>query len=1073
MNDPALAPTLPQDTQPEIEKPAQANLGFEIILPSNHIDPDQLPPAIMDRFDDLHFLGRGGMGTVYRGFDKQLAGEVAFNFVPGHDAALFLREARAQARITHDNVCKIYDVGFADGQPYITRQLVRGEPLSIACQNMTLEEKIKVIREAASALHEAHRLGLVHRDVKPGNILIERTDDGRWRPFVMDFGLARMVGEQGETVTGHVAGTPAYMAPEQARGEIRSLDRRTDVYSLGATFYSILADRPPFVEEQPWKILMRIETEDAPALRSVCPNVPHDLETIVMKCLERDPARRYDSARALGEDLQRYLDGEPVLARKASVMYRLAKRARKHKLLVGLVAAAFAAIITVIVVGVRAGRIAAEEARIAQELGEDVKEMELFLRNAYGLPNHDVEKERDVVRARLAGIAQMITTTGKLGEGPGHYAIGRGFLALGDPEKARDELERALAAGYAPPELEFALGQALGEIYRKALKATERIQNKEEKEAKIREIETNLRDPAMKHLQAARGAALDSPAYVEGLIAYYEGKHDEALVKAKEAFEKASWLYEAKKLEGDVLYAQGSKYRTDAQFDYDKMMTFFGPAAEAYRIAGDIARSDPEVHRATCELWTQTMYATVNNAMPPKNPFATADAACNRAVEASSKDGRARVQRAFLHVMLAYSVAQGEVSGEDPVRRIQDTIRLAEEVVVASPDDAMAHYVLGGAFLSDALYAERRSADGSASQTRAIAELEAALRIEPRFSWALKELAGTLTWKLASEGWRGQDIEATHTRALDVARQSIALDPTFPLAWNNLGLLHFSTSQAILERGQSPKEHVELALRAYAEDTRLAPLSQSPYTFGARTHVIMAKYEVLTGQNPDSSLQRALDGIEKAKQCGGSRSHIQTATGEAHLVRALQVLQQGGDPTRPIEEARSALRDVAKETPWNLDLALARTRTEIVALRWAMSQKKVTAAIFDEALAPLQAVLNDDIANPSVWVALAEVYALRAAWLAQSKKTPADDLQKGLAMADKALAINPRKSQALAAKGQLYLVKARSASDTSGKTEAANYAKDAFDEALRLNGLLARETEAARKEVDQLLDGKQ
>jgi serine/threonine protein kinase len=106
-------------------------------------------------------------------------------------------------------------------------------------------------------------------------------------------------------MTGEIAGTPAYMAPEQVRGEIRALDRRTDVYSLGATYYDILAGRPLFVEDKPWKILQRIETEEVPALRGVWPSVPSDLETIVMKCLERDPAHRYESARALGEDLQR------------------------------------------------------------------------------------------------------------------------------------------------------------------------------------------------------------------------------------------------------------------------------------------------------------------------------------------------------------------------------------------------------------------------------------------------------------------------------------------------------------------------------------------------------------------------------------------------------------------------------------------------------------------------------------------------------------------------------------------------------------------------------------------------
>src|SRR5262249_55525302 len=151
------------------------------------------------------------------------------------------------------------------------------------------------------AVHEAHRAGLIHRDIKPGNILTDRGDDGSFKPYVMDFGLAREVTAQGQTLTGAVLGTPAYMAPEQARGDVRSLDRRTDVYALGVTLYDLLADRTPFMEEQVWKLIISVTTEDPPPLGSVKKGVPEELETVVMKCLERDPARRYDSARALGE----------------------------------------------------------------------------------------------------------------------------------------------------------------------------------------------------------------------------------------------------------------------------------------------------------------------------------------------------------------------------------------------------------------------------------------------------------------------------------------------------------------------------------------------------------------------------------------------------------------------------------------------------------------------------------------------------------------------------------------------------------------------------------------------------
>src|SRR5262249_19717012 len=159
--------------------------------------------------------------------------------------------------------------------------------------------------------------------IKPGNVLVERREDGSHKPYIMDFGLAREVEEKGETRTGAIVGTPAYMPPEQARGDVRAMDRRSDVYSLGATLYDVIAGRPPFEPEHPWKLLLMVAYDDPPALGKLKKGVPQDLETIVMKCLERDPARRYDSARALAEDLQRFLDGEPIEGKRASLGYIL------------------------------------------------------------------------------------------------------------------------------------------------------------------------------------------------------------------------------------------------------------------------------------------------------------------------------------------------------------------------------------------------------------------------------------------------------------------------------------------------------------------------------------------------------------------------------------------------------------------------------------------------------------------------------------------------------------------------------------------------------------------------------
>jgi hypothetical protein len=189
---------------------------------------------------------------------------------------------------------------------------------------------------------------------------------------VADFGIAREVEAAAQTMTGLTSGTPLYMAPAQARGDTRRLDRRTDVYSMGATLYELCAGRPPFVGNSAAGLILSVVHDEAPPLRKVEPTVPVDLETITMKCLEKDPGRRYETARALAEDLERYLDGEPIQARRRSVTYRLSS-ARKHLGLVVAGLAALAVAVTAGAVALSARKNAAAQARMAHQFGRKVK----------------------------------------------------------------------------------------------------------------------------------------------------------------------------------------------------------------------------------------------------------------------------------------------------------------------------------------------------------------------------------------------------------------------------------------------------------------------------------------------------------------------------------------------------------------------------------------------------------------------------------------------------------------------------------------------------------------------------
>jgi predicted Ser/Thr protein kinase len=276
------------------------------------------------RYRILALLGSGGGGQVYKAFDDQLGREVALKFLnsigPAHTAQL-IKEARTQARVKHPGICQVYEVVESVGRPFIAMQLIEGPTLGAA--ELSLAEKVTIMQLVAEAVEAAHQLGIVHRDLKPANVMLERGPEG-WRPYVTDFGLAR---ELDKTLTQGMVGTPNFMAPEQARGDIDAIGPLTDVWALGATLYQLLAGKPPFDGDSIMSIFRSVELDEPARL----PSVPLELEAIVFRCLEKLPRNRYPSAAALARDLAAFERGEPVVARRRSLLRRARSVARKNQ----------------------------------------------------------------------------------------------------------------------------------------------------------------------------------------------------------------------------------------------------------------------------------------------------------------------------------------------------------------------------------------------------------------------------------------------------------------------------------------------------------------------------------------------------------------------------------------------------------------------------------------------------------------------------------------------------------------------------------------------------------------------
>lgn len=521
-------------------------------------------------------LGQGGMGEVFRAWDSLLGRQVALKMLTSWSAEatlMLLKEARLQARVDHPNVCRVLDVDVDGDLPYIAMQLVDGPTLKEA--GLDVREAAAAIQTVSEAIHAAHRINLIHRDLKPTNILLERNERGGWTPVVCDFGLAKDLASELNSRSLASAGTPAFMAPEQQYLHRATIGPRSDIFALGATLFDLLIGHPPGPG---------LNEVGRPVFQKLNPAIPKPLERIIQRCLEWDPADRYPTAAALAEDLRRFLDDEPLQPRNEGIGPYIRWQFKRHPRASSFLVAGLLSTIGIAAAGIWSKRELARQATAAELFVGTVKDLQYQMKLERMLPAHDLRPGFALIRSRMAGLEDSMYKLGAPARGPGSFALGWGHLLLHEPEEALRRFETAWASGYRTPDAATAWAKAHCDAFIDALPATR--QSGQGAVDRLKELHLK---PAQSLLPSGTGARLISVRLVEiqlkNLLGDPQGAIDLARQEARGPDE-----YEVLLLEADALTSLGFTHQLAGQ--YAKADVYYQEADGLLHRSQEIARSD-------------------------------------------------------------------------------------------------------------------------------------------------------------------------------------------------------------------------------------------------------------------------------------------------------------------------------------------------------------------------------------------------------------------------------------------------------------------------------------------------
>jgi eukaryotic-like serine/threonine-protein kinase len=764
-------------------------------------------------YELLEELGRGGMGVVFKArqisLNRVVAVKMILSGLLASDEAVrrFRSEAENAARLGHPGIVPIFEVGEHEGLHYFSMAYVEGQSLSrmIAEHPLPPREAARIMALTAEAVAFAHGQGVIHRDLKPANILIDESG----KPRITDFGLAKRLDEDSSfSHSGAAIGTPSYMPPEQASGHSKRIDARSDVYSLGATLYAMLSGRPPFQADNPSDTCLQVIQQEPIPLRQLNPKVPRDLETICLKCLEKEPRRRYASAREYAEEIARHLRGEPIRARPVGPSERLWRWCKRKPAVSGLAASA----VFLLLAGVSVS------AYFAVEAGTRAKEAVIERDRA----DANFQKAREAVDKYFTGVSES-----ELLEVPGLQPLRKSLLETAlryyngfiEQQKHNPELQNELASAYlrvaevtkeigTKTEALNSAGKAC-EILRQLLekspgdpgfrsrlaKSLDTLANLQFQVGKSQEAEANYQE-ALKISETVAREKPENPAF-QNLFA--EICHDLGVFKNKTARleEAISHLHQAVKIRERLSRKNPSeyKYRQDLANDYNSLAALQMDEGrikqslqyheQAVAMLAELSTRHPDIlgpkrDLGSCLLVYGWALSAAGHNEEATAHFQNAVKIINELVEQNPSVTEFRNELAGVREGLGH-LADKKAKRQEAMAHFEESLRIRQQVVKDDPSKVDYQNDLAGSYNLIAMAQTHLGQPGKSLQnhSKAIEILERLARANPSVTEYRLELASSHNMLgLAQEALSDWvKAEASYSKAIQIEKDLLAQNP--------------------------------------------------------------------------------------------------------------------------------------------------------------------------------------------------------------------------------------------------------------------------------------------------------